>query len=162
MSDDIRKCMDNTRIGFEISSNNLIKNGSLFSLVILYWVLFSWSYEKGYENIDKVEYASVIETEKAMGIILGITLMFGWIILPFFNLNFISNNNVLIYGVFGLIFGVTTMLTSINVLDEDKKLYGENVNVTSSFKAWSQVRMIIFSLFNVAGVLLINKGMNRV
>ena len=27
MSDDIRKCMDNTRIGFEISSNNLIKNG---------------------------------------------------------------------------------------------------------------------------------------
>ena len=160
--DNLQNCMEKLPVGMELPSNNfMVKMGVFSSLIGVYWFLYMWSYGKGYEAIDETIYGNIISLEKTIGIILGVVLMFGWLILPLVNKNFIASNNVLVYGIFGLMLGTTTIVTTINIIEEDKKLYGESGNSDSSFKAWSQIRLIIFCMFNILGIAIVNKRMSR-
>lgn len=154
----VEKCINKIPLGVEISENQIVKIGVFSSLIAIYIFLYVWGYGKGTEALDMTLYGDVIRLEKILGAVLGFVLLMGWIILPMVPSELVSKNTILIYGIGGLMMGVTSIMTSLSIIKEDQKLYGDNNQPNQTFEAWSQIRLIVFCLFCILGILLVNKG----
>ena len=154
----VEECIRKIPLGVSVSDNKVVRLGIFSSLIAIYIFLYVWGYGKGTEALDMTLYGDVIRLEKILGAILGFVLLTGWIILPMFKSDLVFKNTILIYGIGGLMMGVTSIMTSLSIIKEDQRLYGDNNEPNQTFEAWSQIRLIVFCLFCILGILLVSKG----
>lgn len=161
-NDQIKECLGSSGVGIELPLSDALKAALFTTLTILYWLMFGWGYGKGQETIDEEVYGNLIRIERISGFFIGICLTFGWVILPLFNANIISKNNVIIYGVIGLMLGPAMIHTASSSIKEDRELYGDGIESSdNTFDAWKQIRMLISFLFCILGIFLINEDMSE-